>query len=154
MFSTVDSPSARLLRLTLVTADGEARVDVPAQLTQLAMEARTAPTSARLHGIATTLARGRWVPQELTTTVQRYMQLAQNGNAHQRPPDDSLRFLMIRLGLLRMLSDHERAPAPPVHILSARVELWREEFDAHTRTIVVRCIDTATASAPQWDERK
>jgi hypothetical protein len=61
MFSTVDSPGTRLLRVQLRSDLGTTPVAVPPWLTDLATEARAAPSEERLARLADELAGELWV---------------------------------------------------------------------------------------------
>jgi hypothetical protein len=61
MFSTIDSPATRQVRVDLQGDDGETPVAVPAGFTALANEVRAAPSTERLADLARSLAGQAWV---------------------------------------------------------------------------------------------
>lgn len=72
MFSTVDSPGARVLRLHLETDLGTVPVPVAPELAELAVVARTLPTRERLEALARRMTEIAWVPQRLEAPSRRY----------------------------------------------------------------------------------
>lgn len=65
MFSTVDSPGSRLVRVELTSEWGRLPVAVPADLQDLAAEVRAAPSQARMATLAQALADEVWVAPRL-----------------------------------------------------------------------------------------
>lgn len=61
MFSTVDAPAARFLRIYLVTSQGKTQVKCPSWLGNLATEVRTIPTKNRILRLARELAQSQWI---------------------------------------------------------------------------------------------
>ncbi len=61
MFSTVDAPSARFLRIYLVSQQGKTQVRLPSWLGNLATEVRTIPTEKRILHLARELAQSNWI---------------------------------------------------------------------------------------------
>ncbi len=60
MFSTVDSPAARFLRIYLVTSQGKTQVNLPSWLENLVTEVRTIPTKTRVLNLTRELAQSQW----------------------------------------------------------------------------------------------
>jgi hypothetical protein len=65
MFSTVDSPGTRLVRVEVTTELGRLPVAMPAGLQDLAAEVRAAPSSGRTAELAQALAGELWVAPRL-----------------------------------------------------------------------------------------
>jgi hypothetical protein len=147
MFSTVDSPAARFLRVYLVTDDEEVPVLLPSGLSASAQEARTIPTRGRLRSIAEGVARGEWVPYRLDSAAERYRDLISRyegvpdsprqdahspADADRARPAEPIEFGNAKI--LRMLERGERASPvnPPVEFRSVRAEVWMIKFDAQT----------------------
>lgn len=107
MFSTIDSPSARVLRLELHTESGVVPVEIPPSAKRAAEEARAMPTQARLEALALELSRLRWMS-------------APGG-------DDGERRL---IGLPDELALPETHPLEPVSVDAVEVGLWRVGLDA------------------------
>ncbi|WP_293121238.1 hypothetical protein [Moorena sp. SIO4G3] len=61
MFSTLDSPAARFLRIYIVTDKGKTQVNLPKWLGKLATEVRTIPTKNRLLRLTRELAQSQWI---------------------------------------------------------------------------------------------
>jgi len=79
MFSTVDSPDARFLRIYLVNGSEETAVLLPDNLKTLGRELQTIPSTALASDLAQRLARGTWTPYRMTDPVRHY-QNTQTGN--------------------------------------------------------------------------
>ena len=72
MFSTVDSPDARFLRIYLINGNEETAVPLPDSLKMLGREVQTIPSAALASGLADRLARGTWSPYRMTDPVRQY----------------------------------------------------------------------------------
>jgi len=64
MFSTVDSPEARTVRVYLETDDGALPTRVPSWLSSRRRYTRSLPTDFRIQGLAEELAAATWVYRE------------------------------------------------------------------------------------------
>ncbi len=82
MFSTVDSPDARFLRIYLLNGNEETAVLLPDHLKTLGRELQTIPSEALASELARRLARGTWTPYRMTDPVRHYQ--------NTRNDDDSL----------------------------------------------------------------
>jgi hypothetical protein len=154
MFSTVDSPDARFLRIYLVNGAEEIPVLVPDSLKTLARKTQTVPSPALLSELAERIARGTWEPYRLTHPVQSFQAVRSKNGADaadslagladsptqadyyglQLPPESgkcSPDGQLIFTKLLRMRE--KREPAPPtgeaVEFQQVRAELWRYRFE-------------------------
>ena len=67
MFSTVDSPGTRVVRIALDTDMGTLLVAVPSDLEDLATSAKAAPSTGRLTDMAAELAEQWWVVPDLAS---------------------------------------------------------------------------------------
>lgn len=145
MFSTVDAPSARFLRIYLVASDSAPRpVILPLALEEEGRRVRTMPAPASVSGIATRLARGPWVPLRLQSALESFRRLG--GRGAPQPGDDEFTGRAnfgplpaghvpdLELGLFRMLEPGENANPrlAPLRFDSVRVEVWRFDFDRET----------------------
>src|SRR5687768_5793443 len=72
MFSTVDSPDARFLRIYLVNGNEETAVLLPDHLKKLGREVQTIPSAALASDLARRLADGTWTPYRMTDPVRHY----------------------------------------------------------------------------------
>ena len=72
MFSTVDSPDARFLRIYLINGNEETAVPLPDSLKIFGREVQTIPSAALTSDLATRLARGTWSPYRMTDPVRQY----------------------------------------------------------------------------------
>ncbi|HSD47425.1 MAG TPA: hypothetical protein VLB87_12435 [Pyrinomonadaceae bacterium] len=82
MFSTVDSPDARFLRIYLLNGNEETAVLLPDHLKTLGRELQTIPSEALASELARRLAHGTWTPYRMTDPVRHYQ--------NTRNDDDSL----------------------------------------------------------------
>jgi hypothetical protein len=156
MFSTVDSPDARFLRIYLINGSEETPVLVPDRLKTLAREAQTIPTRALLLELADRMAHGTWGPYRLTHPVQSYRAAQLGGDAGADAiagladpsgpaADYGLKFpadggkcspdgQLVFTKLLNMRGRGDPAPEPGevVEFQRVRVELWKYEFEVAT----------------------
>lgn len=84
MFSTVDSPDARFLRIYLINGNEETAVLLPDYLKTLGRELQTIPSAALASDLAQRLAQGTWTPYRMTDPVRHYQNTQANSD------DDSL----------------------------------------------------------------
>ncbi|WP_342377170.1 hypothetical protein NVS55_37900 [Myxococcus stipitatus] len=150
MFSTVDSPSARFLRVYLVEGASEVQVRLPDRMKDLGYDVRVLPTHAALEGLASRVASGTWVPERLASAVTRYQTLL--GEGVEQPPGGPevgrVDFMGVRL--LRMLEPGE-APPPlgRAHVFHrVRVELWAFRFEPSSSRLVATRMAEASVSVP------
>jgi len=154
MFSTVDSPDARFLRIYLINDGEEIPVLVPDSLKTLARKAQTVPSPALLSDLAERLARGTWEPYRLTNPVESYRAArpgtdatAADALAGLTDPSEPLDYYGLRLPadggkcspdgrliftkLLRMREGGGPAPAPgeAVEFRRVRAELWKYKLE-------------------------
>jgi hypothetical protein len=155
MFATVDSPSARFLRVYLVHGGEGLPVFLPDKLSPLAREVRTLPSRSRLEQLARSVAEGIWVRYNLSPAVTQYQSLlAQHlgrhpplhgsprpiskggtGATRSRPVD----VLSGRSDLLRMAEHREFVPPEEaLRFEHVRVELWRYTYDATSHRLVAK----------------
>src|SRR4051812_37163958 len=66
MFSTIDSPATRQLRIELQTEDGDTPVAVPPGFNGQAEEVRAAPSAGRMRALARDLAGLLWVAPRIS----------------------------------------------------------------------------------------
>jgi hypothetical protein len=156
MFSTVDSPGARFLRVYLINGNEEIPILIPKSMQSMAREIQTIPTHDRLLNLANNVARGTWVPYRLTPADQHYHNLISGGQTFplldfNLDPPYSIDFTgdevvtdmnyslytkgyisFEKLNLFRIIEEDEPPPAPgeAVEFQSIRAELWRYKFDA------------------------
>lgn len=159
MFSTVDAPRARFLRIYLVNEKQETPVLVPDEMRMMALEARTFPTDARLSNLAHKVVQGTWVPYRLTSALERYCHLISDGHpactellgrnrtklADSNDAEAIKEFALnnsryIDLGKINSFrlkgkGEPEPAPGEALEFHSARVELWKYVFDPGSRQL-------------------
>jgi hypothetical protein len=139
MFSTVDSPSARFLRVYLMTDAGEVPVLVPGEVKKLAQKVRVMPSERRVEELTETLRNGAWVHLTVVSAAQHYHDLLRSaGEGYQDSADDIQlqtqggpgRIDFEEMELVRMLGEDEGpSDDQPLVVTGARVEVWRYLFD-------------------------
>lgn len=75
MFSTIASPSSRIIRVYLVANGTKIPVQVPEQYRKLAAEIRTWPNQKRTDELARALSGNTWATYEILPTQERYRML-------------------------------------------------------------------------------
>jgi len=120
MFSTVDSPSARFLRIILDTPSGSVRVSMPDDLRDEAMNLRTLPRLDVINEIARDLASRRWTPVVRTTPEQAYLAVAAPAALSRATTEYSG---------VRAFAPDEPIAGPLIPVNGVRVELWRYRFE-------------------------
>lgn len=88
MFSTVDSPASRVVRVELVTDVGTMSVASPSALGDLVSAAKAAPSTGRLVRLAEELAEQWWIVPDLAS-------LAESGSEEDPGEDEALRGLAV-----------------------------------------------------------
>ena len=148
MFSTVDSPRARFLRINLLTNGRAVPVMIPGWLSSEARRVRTMPHSDELRQLADSVAEGRWVPYRLLSPMYSYRMLSSTGpdslDHHERvqrnhslgnevaTPEQTDILDLTHLNILRMLKSEEVATNQIAGILpdSVSVEVWQYGFNS------------------------
>lgn len=142
MFSTFDSPSARTLRLVLLTPEGEVGIAIPT-LHVPQKRLLNLPNTALLTDLAEQTARGSWLvytPEQLAAArrvlpAEIRRQFARNGPSPEPAAFPQARFLAGLEG------------ARP-EILGVRAEVWRLLYDADASQLRPELVNTATVDAP------
>ncbi len=138
MFTTVDSPSARFLRVYLSSESCEVPVLIPSQLAKLSHQVRAMPSRPRLEALARALRDGTWVHLTMVSASRHYQDLLRAAGDEYRDSADDIRFRQDRptsidfeqMQLVRMLGPDERlSDDKPVRVTGVRVEVWRYLFD-------------------------
>lgn len=148
MFSTVDSPGARFLRIQLLTRSEEIPIFVPDNLRETAFKLRIIATEQLAEELARVLSEGTWVKLRLASAVQYYQHLLQRVGQ-----DDQIQELATevrRLGhpvvqsigvddlnFVRMLSADEvpNDDDEQIDVIGVRVEIWKYLFDRSAKTL-------------------
>jgi len=156
MFSTVDSPSARFLRVYLKSDAGEVPVLVPSEVRELSHKVRVMPSKRRLEELTETLRNGTWVHLSVVSASQHYHDLLRAaGDEYQDSADDiqvqiqagPARIDFEEMKLVRMLGkDEGPSDDEPLVVTGARVEVWRYFFDREA--LVLRARKIAQHASP------
>jgi RNase H-fold protein (predicted Holliday junction resolvase) len=136
MFSTVDSPGARFLRIVLETDTGYVRVGVPARLQRDAARLREAPNETALRALAEKLAAAIWVPDERTSPEAAYGALlaAASSRDGRVPPQSG--GPVRGATAYRILDEGESPHEAPLRLRAVQVEIRRYRLDASTARLV------------------
>jgi len=151
MFSTVDSPSARFLRVYLMSDSGEVPVLIPSEVRELSQKVRVMPSKQRLEELADTLRNGTWVHLSVVSAAQHYHDLLRAAGEQYQDSADDIQFQtqdgparidFKEMQLVRMLGKDEGPPDDePLVVTGARVEVWRYFFDREA--LVLRALKIA-----------
>ena len=139
MFTTVDSPSSRFLRVYLDTPDGEVPVLIPPDLRKLAQKTRVLPSDARMTELMDALREGTWVYLSMVSALQHYRQLLAISARDRGDLVDDIRYSsrddigavdFRRMRLARMLDEDEHPlDQQPIAVRGVRLEVWQYRFD-------------------------
>jgi hypothetical protein len=144
MFSTVDSPSARFIRIELQTDRGAVRVSVPSGLQRDAARLREAPDEAGLHTFAAKVANGSWVADRPIPAEARYAALvgaARDGRS--TPPAIPAAGETV----YRMLTNADTPRGAILNVRAACVEVWRYRMAPNTTRLVADRLTQACSPA-------
>lgn len=146
MFSTVDSPAARFLRIYLVTQDEEIPILLSSDMNARAQKMRTIPTESGLRNIADDVSRVQWVGYQMNNAVDHYHDLlskysAADGNLNRREQIRASNSVtetnnkVIDFGKAKIVRRLEMGESPsphnpPITFTKVRAELWMIKFDA------------------------
>jgi hypothetical protein len=130
MFSTVDSPAARFVRIYVFEGFAKYPVPVPEELSRDVREVRTIPTPERLQRLAGNLSDGQWVEYSPMSATSYYSlltgpPLSEGTGGPEQIKSGSVRFVQ------RVSNDE--IPLPTSRVLKATgiaVELWSYSFDS------------------------
>lgn len=133
MFSTVDSPGVRFLRIVLETDRGAIRVAVPARFQAEAAQLREAPNEKSLAVFVRQLSAGIWVPNEAISPEASYAALmdsvtSRSWDARPRPVETCSGY--------RMLGLRESPRGPHLDVKVVRVGVWRYRVERGTTRLV------------------
>lgn len=142
MFSTIDSPSERLIRIELRTSSGVVAVEPPAMFRDEIADARNAPADDRIRRLALLFAQQQWVRPRV--------ELPELGT---EPSDHDLQeSLGQALGALRIRPVDPERFDPTVHqkveIQGVTVLIYRLEAQGFT-TLEPRLLQRSSAMAPE-----
>jgi len=132
MFSTVDSPGTRLLRVELRGESGTFLVAVPERYKQAASDARAAPSPERLEHLATALAAETWA-------LPRFPGVGgEDRSAEDRALDDLAMQTMAQLMPVDAVKAVAKESFDPntqqrLHVTEVEVSVWRVQADRDER---------------------
>jgi hypothetical protein len=133
MFSTVDSPGVRFLRIVLQTDRGVVRVAVPARFQREAAQLREAPNEKSLSVLVKQLGAGTWVPNEAISPEASYaamMASVSSRSGHVAPHSAETR------SGYRMLGPGESPREPHLDVQVVCAEVWRYRVERGTTRVV------------------
>ena len=148
MFSTVDSPSARFLKIYLVSENGELAARLPSRLRRLERITRTVPTQENLDLLAQSLTEETWVQAPYP-----YLFYSAETNEWQQQAAAPGSGLKLETEV-RTRSRRPEEPEFPAEYLvgydSIRVELWK--FHYEKKNSMVRATKQLETSAERSDQ--
>jgi hypothetical protein len=144
MFSTIDSPSARFIRIQLETDRGVLRVGVPSSLQRDAARLREAPDEAGLHAFAARMASGTWVADRPIPAEARYaLLLGATRDGENAPPPVPPSGEVV----YRMLTNAEKPRAASLNVRTVCVEVLRYRIAPNTTRLVADLLAQTCAQA-------
>ena len=162
MFSTVDSPDARFLRIYLINGNEETAVVLPDSLKMLGREVQTIPNPTLLSKLAQRLAQGTWAPYRLTDPVRHYQSAKTRADDTDTDtlsglgsPEDVVKSLpdgqLVFPKLLRMREKGEPGikTDEAVAFQRVRVEVWKYSLDVGASQLKATKYLEATVDAKQ-----
>ena len=157
MFTSVDSPSSRFLRIYLISTDGEIPVLVPRELRRLSHQLRVMPTESSLNKLVNKLTEGNWQYLTMISASEHYMELLRDASSdYQNLADDiqhkfESRHARINFENLRMVKMLGKDELPSndkmVTVLGSRVEVWKYKFDINGHELILKASRLALASS-------
>ena len=148
MFSTVDSPGARFLKIYLVSENGEVAVRPPSRLSHLQQKVRTMPTQENLDLLARTLSEETWVRAPFPYLF--YSAETNGGQQQTAIPGASLEIDTEFLTRSKLPQEPEFPAEFLVAYESIRVELWKYHYETESSTL--RAIKQLETSAERPDQ--
>jgi hypothetical protein len=148
MFSTVDSPSARFLKVYLLSGDEEEAVRVSPRLSRLQRIVRTVPTQENLELMARTLTEETWIRAPFP-----YLFYSGEVNDWQQDGTGSGQKSGLRVNSeMRTRNKLPQEPEFPAEFLveydAIRVELWKYRYEAGTATVRASKFAETVAARP------
>jgi hypothetical protein len=147
MFSTVDAPKARFLRLFLETPEGEVPVPPPASLARSLREVQTLPTARRLSRLVTQLAAATWaVPDLPRVELERVEETPETTLEEGGPQPHGISTPVVApVPLLLLAGEPVPAGFTPIETRAVRVEVWRFHFEPERARLVMEHLRSARA---------
>lgn len=124
MFSTVDSPAARFVRIYIATDAGRLPIAPPPRLAKIVSELQAAPSQERVNELARLLGDEAFIDEQVAR--RRLWTMAGASAAD-----------VVERSQLVAASDIEKAQSSEAVIVprNVAVELWQYSFDKPTRTV-------------------
>lgn len=155
MFSTVDAPHARFLRISLITEDGETVIVTPPRWAKEVRKIRTMPTAPRIAALGGELLGLGWTHYEIVSSEEQYRTALEDETelvALPRPPDGArqTRLDMGPFGFVRPVEDieAERRGTQLMEVHTVRIEVWRYRFDQESGGLETQLLRDETFSKP------
>ena len=146
MFSTVDSPEARTVRVYLETDDGELPTRVPSWLSSRRRYARSFPTDFRMQGLAEDLAAATWVYREEESSRKSEESSDKNGGAKtsDKPGIEDSDREEHHPEVKGLRTEEEIDDREVIAVNAVRVEIWRIQFDVETNEVTGERLNQVT----------
>lgn len=151
MFSTIASPSSRVVRAYLLTEEERIPVLVPERFRRLAKRIRTYPTEVSLNRLGQSLSTGVWVPYHISPSLEQYKQLRNQYFSKKGAPEmpklrtsaysldnaSALNQVFERMKFVRMLGGEEQSDET-LDFKSVEVELWQLDFEREAEQLSLK----------------
>lgn len=141
MFSTLDSPSARFLRIYVILEAGEFPVLVPSHLIELEDKVRAVPSELNMRALSAELAQSRWIRNDGESQIagdSASSEVSNSASSSNDPP------------LYRALGRDEFLQATLVDVQAIRVELWRySAVPTENQLVATRLLVQNTPANPE-----
>lgn len=154
MFSTIESPSSRVIRVHLITSDNtKIPVKVPDQFRKLAAQIRTKPKQSDIDNLAVALSNKSWATYKILPTQEQYFRLHEKYFPGSPLPTDnaankrlqhaaSLNELFDQMQWVSIVKDGEKVDGV-VDFKSVEVECLQMKFDKGKSKLVLQSIAKA-----------
>jgi len=153
MFSTVDAPHSRFLRVALITEDGETWIVTPPSWAKEVRKIRTMPTARRIASLGRELIDSDWTNYEIVSSEEKYRTALEARTGVEPPAEPRDEALRTRLdmgpfGFVQALEDvdGERQGTELLDVQAVRIEVWRYRFDQESGALRAKMLRNATFS--------
>ena len=151
MFSTIASPSSRVVRAYLLTEEERIPVLVPDRFRRLAKRVRTYPTEVSLNRLGQSLSTGVWVPYHISSSLEQFNRLSKQYFANKGVPETpnlrssaysldnafAVNQVFERMKFVRMLGEEEQSDEA-LDFKGVEVELWQLDLEREAEQLSLK----------------
>lgn len=142
MFSTIESPSSRVVKAWLHTADGKIPIEIPKEFGKQQGRIRTLPSQTAIDRLAQKLATATWGPMRMVSIEEQYTALTQSSASQASANTDDLNDMFARMKMVRML-DPDEPQDLAIEVHSVEVTCFQIQFDAANSQLSLAPLVTA-----------